>query len=370
MQAAVDAAPEGGTIVVSAGVYTGPFRVEGKRLRIIGSDEGRTEIVSSSLEVPLATYVNGGGGELKNIVFRGGACAVCGSREGSSMPSALAVKNVTAAGGYRGAFGGFSKLDLKNVEVVGTRWHGISITDAGLKLTFGDIEVHDVGGVGLLVLNGGAGDIVVGGHFHDNAKGGVEILGHNGTVDLVLLAADHNHDFGVLLRDTNAGMALSSLAHNGHFTDTGCQGAGLWATNFLLDHRHRHDLRSELRRDLQLRQLRRVRQRHVRLECRPSSGTRSACLSPGTTSGTTCAARTSARPTRRFLLARTSRSTFNRLILRSLDVIERARVEAGRVHVDRVRRQVVGEARSGGRDPLREAETRARAPRRVPASAS
>ena len=231
MQAAVDAAPEGGTIVVGAGVYTGPFRVEGKRLRIIGSDEGRTEIVSSSLDVPLATYVNGGGGELKNIVFRGGACAVCGSRESSSMPSALSVKNVTAAGGYRGIFGGFSKLDLKNVEVVGTRWHGISITDVGVKLTFGDIEVHDVGGVGLLVLNGGAGDIVVGGHFHDNAKGGVEILGHNGTVDFVLLAADHNHDFGVLLLDTNAGMALSSLAHNGHFTDTGCQGAGLWATN-------------------------------------------------------------------------------------------------------------------------------------------
>src|SRR6476619_3815389 len=98
------------------------------------------------------------------------------------MPSARSVKNVTAAGGYRGIFGGFSKLDLKNVEVVGTRWHGISITDAGVKLTFGDIEVHDAGGVGLLVLHGVAGDIVVGGHFHDNAKGGVEILGHKGTV--------------------------------------------------------------------------------------------------------------------------------------------------------------------------------------------
>src|SRR5215212_7915164 len=35
---------------------------------------------------------------------------------------------------------------------------------------------------------------------------------------------------------------------------------------------------------------------------------------------------------------------------------QRARVEARRVHLDRVRRQVVGEARSGGRDPLREAE--------------
>jgi pectin methylesterase-like acyl-CoA thioesterase len=72
VQAAIDVAPDGATILVGAGVYTEPFRLEGKRLRIIGSDDGRTEIVSSSLDVRLATYVNGGGGELKNISFRGG----------------------------------------------------------------------------------------------------------------------------------------------------------------------------------------------------------------------------------------------------------------------------------------------------------
>jgi hypothetical protein len=231
MQAAIDAAPEGAKIVVGAGVYTEPFRVEGKRLRIIGSDDGRTEIASSSLDVPLATYVNGGGGELKNIVFRGGACAVCGGHDAAALPSALALKNVTAAGGYRGIFGAFSRLDVKNVEVVGTRWHGVSITHVGVKLTLGDIEIHDVGGIGLLVFNGGAGNIAVSGHFHDNTKGGIEIVGHNGTVDLVLLAADHNPAFGVLLVDATAGMALSSLAYNGQTTDTGCQGAGLWATD-------------------------------------------------------------------------------------------------------------------------------------------
>jgi hypothetical protein len=228
MQAAIDAAPDGATIIVGAGVYTEPFRVEGKRLRIIGSEDGRTEFVSSSLDVPLATYGNGGGGELKNIVFRGGACAVCGSRDSSSLPSALALKNVTAAGGYRGIFGAFSRLDVKNVEVAATRWNGVSITHVGVKLTFGDIEIHDVGGVGLLVFNGGAGNIAVSGHFHDNTKGGIEILGHNGNVDLILAVVDHNPAFGVLLVDATAGMALSSLAYNGQTTSTGCQGAGLW----------------------------------------------------------------------------------------------------------------------------------------------
>ena len=231
MQAAIDAAPNGATVLIGPGVYDEPFRVEGKRLRIIGSDEGRTEIASFSLEIPLATYANGGGGELRNVFFRGGACAVCGVRDGSSMPSALSLKNVTAIDGYRGIFGGFSSLSAKNVEVAGTRWHGISITHVGVKLAFGDIQVHDVGGVGLLVLNGGSGDIAIGGHFHDNAKGGIHIVGHNGAVDLLLVVADHNGDFGVLLSDVNAGMALSSLAHNGHPTSTGCSGAGLWAAN-------------------------------------------------------------------------------------------------------------------------------------------
>jgi hypothetical protein len=229
---AVDAAPDGATILIAAGIYNESFRVEGKRLRIIGSDEGRTEIASFSRDVALATYANGGGGELKNVFFRGGACAVCGVRDGSSMPSALAVKNVTAADGYRGVFGAFSTLDVNNVEVVGTQWHGVSVTHAGVKLTFGDVEVHDAGGVGLLVLNGGPGDIAIGGHFHDNAKGGVEILGHNGAVNLLLTVADHNGEFGVFLFDANAGMALSSLADNGTATpDGGCSGAGLWAAN-------------------------------------------------------------------------------------------------------------------------------------------
>ena len=184
IQAAIDAAPNGATILIAAGVYNEPFRVEGKRLRIIGSDEGRTEIASSSREIALATYANGGGGELKSLFFRGGACAVCGVRDGPSMPSALSLKDVTAADGYRGIFGGFSSLDLKNVEVFGTRWHGVSITHVEVKLNFGDIEIHDVGGVGLLVLNAGPGDMLVGGHFHHNAKGGIQILGHNGTVTL------------------------------------------------------------------------------------------------------------------------------------------------------------------------------------------
>ena len=230
IQGAIDAARDGATILIAAGVYNESFRVEGKRLRIMGSDDGRTEI-SAGPEVELATYANGGGGELKNVFFRGGACAVCGIRDGASMPSALTLKDVTAAGGYRGVYGGFSSLDLKNVEVSGTRWHGISITHVGVKLSFGDMEVHDVGGVGLLVLNGGPGDVVIGGHFHHNAKGGIQILGHNGTVSLLFVVAEYNAEYGVALFDASVGIALSVLGHNGSPTPTGCQGGGLLPSN-------------------------------------------------------------------------------------------------------------------------------------------
>ncbi len=201
MQGAIDAAPNGATILVEAGVYE-PFRVEGKRLRIIGSDEGRSEIASFSVEVPLATYADGGGGELKNVYFHGGSCAVCGARDDSALPSALSLKDVTATEGYRGIFGAFSSLSAKNVDVFATRWHGVSITHVGVKLTLGDIEVHDVGGVGLVVFNGGAGDMTIGGHFHDNAKGGIHVVGHNGDVDLVFVGVFNSGSFVALGSDT------------------------------------------------------------------------------------------------------------------------------------------------------------------------
>jgi len=227
IQEAIDAAADGATILVAAGVYPEPFRIEGKRLRIIGSDDGRTEITSRDRGVMLATYASGGGGELKNLFFRGGACAVCGIHDGSAMPAALALKDVTMADGYRGVFGGFSSLVLKNVTVSATQWHGISITHVGVALKVDDVEVHDTGGVGLVVFNDGPGTVTIGGHFHHNATGGVEIIGHNGAINLVLVVADHNPQFGVFLFDASAGMALSALSANGHPTATGCQGAGL-----------------------------------------------------------------------------------------------------------------------------------------------
>jgi len=227
VQDAIDAAPNGATILIAAGVYRESFRVEGKRLTIIGSDDGRTEISSPGRDIKLATYANGGGGELKGLFFQGGDCAVCGIHDGSSIPSALVVKDVTMADGYRGVFGGFSSLTLKNVTISGTQWHGISVTHVGVELKFADIEVHDTGGVGVLVFNDGPGDIVIGGHFHDNAKGGLEIIGHQGAINLVFVVADHNPEFGVFLFEANAGMTLSNLSSNGHSTPTGCHGAGL-----------------------------------------------------------------------------------------------------------------------------------------------
>lgn len=113
-------------------------------------------------------------------------------------------------------------------SVFGTRWHGVSITHVEVKLTLVDVEVHNVGGVGLLVLNGGPGDMVIGGHFHDNAKGGIQILGHNGTVNLLFVVAEYNAEFGIALFDASVGMALSIVGHNGSPTPTGCHGGGLW----------------------------------------------------------------------------------------------------------------------------------------------
>jgi hypothetical protein len=229
IQGAIDAAADGDTILIDAGVYNETLRVEGKRLRIIGSDEGRTEVASSSRTTGLITYTNGGGGELKDVLFSGGAYAIGGARGDESLPSELAVKNVSSAGGFRGIYGRFSSLTLKAVAVSGTEWHGISITYVSNVLALFDVVVQGAGGVGLLILNYGPGDISIGGHFHHNSYGGIEVEGNNGTVHLLFAATDHNYLYGLGLFTANVGIALSSFTDEGHPTSGGCTGAGMMA---------------------------------------------------------------------------------------------------------------------------------------------
>lgn len=213
IQRAVEAAPDGATILIAPGVYEEELRIEDKRLDLKGSDEGRTELRSSTRDTGILTYANGGGGEVKNVDFVGGAFGIGGERGvRGELPGPLAIKNVSITGGFRGIYGAFAELSVKSVEVFGTAWNGISLTHIGVEAALQDLEVHDTGSVGLWVNNGGPGDVSIAGHYHHNPYGGVQVSGSNGNVSFFLTVADHNGFYGVaLFEGVQAGMALSIL---------------------------------------------------------------------------------------------------------------------------------------------------------------
>jgi hypothetical protein len=229
IQAAVDAASTGDTIAIAAGTYDQPFVVSGKRLDIVGAGVGRVLLTSSDPSVGIATYTDGGGGELSGMSLEGGAYGIGSGSDVRSTPSALVVRTVTVSGGYRGIFGSFSSLALLGVTVHDTRWNGISLVSVlKLALSF-DVEVYNAGGDGLFVSNVGAGDMLISGDFHNNALAGIYVKGNNGTVHMIFVTADHN-GIGIVADGATLGIALSSLADNYQSDGQGgCTGAGLIA---------------------------------------------------------------------------------------------------------------------------------------------
>lgn len=231
IQAAVDAASTGDTVAIAAGTYDGPFVVSGKRLDIVGAGVGRVVLTSSDPSVGIATYTTGGGGELSGVSLEGGAYGVGGGSDVRSAPSALVVRDVNVSDGYRGIYGSFSSLGLLGVVVHDTRWNGISLVSVLKLVTSFDVEVYNAGGDGMYVSNVGAGDMLISGHFHNNALAGIYVKGNNGTVHMIFVIADHNQS-GIIADGATLGIALSSLADNFQSDGPGaCSGSGLAAAN-------------------------------------------------------------------------------------------------------------------------------------------
>ncbi len=241
--AAIEGAPDRATIFIRPGAHVllETLRVDGKRLRIMGSRVARTELISPSLDVGIFHYTNGGGGELKNLHLIGGAYGVGanpGERRASALPSALKVENLSISGGFRGVYGAFSSLSMKNVSVHHTKWNGVSLTYLAQDTTLTDMQIYESLAVGLWIDNSGPGDVTIGGHFHHNAFAGVQVSGNNGDVHFLFTVADNNGLFGVLLIDVSAQMALSSLSdqrdappvHSPPGPNDVCEGAGLAVT--------------------------------------------------------------------------------------------------------------------------------------------
>jgi len=174
IQAAVDAAPTGGTLQVAAGTYDETIRIEGKSVTLRGpeSNEGAATIVGADRAAATITYSASGGGSIVNVALRGGAYGVAGVRSGDRAPAPIEIKRAVISDTGRGIFGDFSHLSVKDTTISGTAWNGVAITSAD-DILLKAIEVSGAIGYGIYIQNTMASlsNVLV----HDNVSGGIFI---------------------------------------------------------------------------------------------------------------------------------------------------------------------------------------------------
>ena len=189
VQSAVDAAPDGATILIAPGDYREHLFISGKQLRIIGSDdEAGTALVDARPArvgpvedaIGLINYGNGAGGVLQNLRIDGGDAGIV--RRGEDRDARLQIRGVAVSGSGRGVvWNSAGTLTIKDSTVSQTVGNGIVVLNGG-NLVGWAVQVVDAGKVGIHIANSFAElhDELVG--FSDSAgiftyKSGVAISG-------------------------------------------------------------------------------------------------------------------------------------------------------------------------------------------------
>jgi hypothetical protein len=140
VQAAVDRVRNGGLVEVSPGVYREAVVVAGKRVLIIGVQQGVVlEAPQSSTVGAVVRYGSGGGGELRNVTVRGGGYGVKGQpdvRIGPggvvttlAPPAAVLVDQVDFQGSGTGLGGVFGVVQVYRSTFTGIPTTAVATRD-------------------------------------------------------------------------------------------------------------------------------------------------------------------------------------------------------------------------------------------------
>jgi hypothetical protein len=132
IQAAVEAVPHGGTVVVRPGRYEETVWVRQKTVQLVGVDRPMVvgpipeRVIAPEEVVGLVNYADGGGGSIRGFNFVGGESAIAGF-DRSAPPGALTVRDSHIQRSGRGILCTTGPLNVKDVVITGTLWHGISL---------------------------------------------------------------------------------------------------------------------------------------------------------------------------------------------------------------------------------------------------
>jgi hypothetical protein len=159
IQAAVDAIPDGGRIVVQPGRYEEVVFIRNKTVHLVGEDRPQwvgpapERVVKAEDVVGLVNYSAGGGGSIRGFRFIGGDAAIVAFDQ-RSPSGPIAVFDTSIQGSGRGILVASTGLEAKNVMVSNSLLHAIGLKQV-TKLHLDAVNVVQNGGVGIFVVDSG-----------------------------------------------------------------------------------------------------------------------------------------------------------------------------------------------------------------------
>jgi hypothetical protein len=235
IQQAIGSLADGGTIDIGPGTFPGPIVIN-KRVTLRGSADTNapTVLLASDPAQPVIYFGDGGQGVLSYLTFDGGAAGIAAGLSNSCWRADVTGDHLTISNATRGIYGSFGELRLNDVDISASQKYGLSILDAR-ALVLRKMGLRNNGNIGMVLFNDKAkpkGDIalVIGfSEVHDNAGGGIYILGHAAPV-LINRCNVHNNGIVGIIFDGANGTVLQSLINNNYPNPLN----GLWGDGFLV----------------------------------------------------------------------------------------------------------------------------------------
>jgi hypothetical protein len=213
---AIHAAPNGATIRIARGVYNESIEIDHKSLAIIGTTsrhKARTVLAGDSASGPIVSYGVGGGGTLANVTLHGATVrtGIEGGPDDRTLPAALHLRRIRAFGLDRAVSGYFNRLSITHARIGPTTKSGLVISSVRMLLK--ESTVVDSMNAGYLVFNTQPGNTTIhDDELDDNARGGIYVIGHSGSVAIKDTKVEGNGEAGITLLDADGTTIQKSAA--------------------------------------------------------------------------------------------------------------------------------------------------------------
>ena len=238
IQSGIDALPNGGTVRLAVKTYKEHVVIDGKQIVLESAGAANDKLPTIKGDDPenaVITFLNGGGGTVRNLIVRGGAFGIAApveTEQCATPASAVEVEGVQILKSGRGIYGSFASLSVLASDISKSREHGVALGTAGDVLIDGT-PIHGSTGAGVVLYNyvaapGALPPQVKNSDIFKNQGGGIDVRGHALPLTIDHCMVLNNKIFGVNLFAANGTkITNSSLSFTGAGSGTEKWGDGL-----------------------------------------------------------------------------------------------------------------------------------------------